>query len=279
MPHRKTPLVMMAVFVILSWGGATAATSCPVFSHPADSVARAMFTTKVTEREPVDSIDTLYTDVNKIFYFSDIRDMTGKTVRHRWIYDGRTLFEKSFDVKGPRWRVSSSKRLMPEWTGEWKVYITDSTGSILREDSFVYLTNSGESRTKAKPFAKTNIPAGATEKSSVTTGHVERATLTSGIVNREPVDNLSSMTTDVNNMFFFTEIRDKTGQTILHRWIYRGTIKAEIPFKIGGPRWRVHSSKKIIPAWSGAWKVQVVDSGGNILHEDSFVFEAAKESN
>jgi hypothetical protein len=48
------------------------------------------------------------------------------------------MAEVKFDVKGPRWRVSSSKNLLPEWLGEWKVSVIDGQGRVLVTDSFTY---------------------------------------------------------------------------------------------------------------------------------------------
>ncbi len=50
---------------------------------------------------------------------------------------------------------------------------------------------------------------------------------------------------------------------------------AEIPFAVGAPRWRVHSSKNLLPEWVGEWTVSVVDSGGQVLATDTFVYTEA----
>jgi hypothetical protein len=110
-----------------------------------------------------------------------------------------------------------------------------------------------------------------------TADHVKRATFTSSVVEREPVDSVDSLKTDVDQIFFFTEIVDMAGKTVTHRWIYGGEVVAEVPFQIGGPRWRVYSSKKLVPGWAGMWKVTVVDDAGTSLREDTFVYLASAE--
>jgi hypothetical protein len=117
--------------------------------------------------------------------------------------------------------------------------------------------------------ASTEVPA--------KTGQVKRATFISSVVEREPVDDVDSLTTDVDKVFFFTEIIDMAGKTVTHRWMFGGEVVAEVPFEIGGPRWRVYSSKKLVPGWAGMWKVTVVDDVGKELHEDSFVYVAAAQ--
>jgi hypothetical protein len=68
----------------------------------------------------------------------------------------------------------------------------------------------------------------------------------------------------------YTELRDLAGQTVSHRWERDGQTMAVIAFKVGGDRWRVHSSKMLTPASKGSWRVVVADSQGAILAGRSF---------
>ncbi len=104
--------------------------------------------------------------------------------------------------------------------------------------------------------------------------HVKRAQFTSAVVDREPVDALDSLSTDVDSVFFFTEIIDLAGDTLTHRWMYKGEVMAEVLFAIGGPRWRVHSSKNLMDDWVGTWAVEVLDGSGTTLQSDSLVYWA-----
>lgn len=106
-------------------------------------------------------------------------------------------------------------------------------------------------------------------------GSVARAAFTRAIADREPVDNLSSLPNDHDKIFFFTDIRDMAGAVVIHRWEYGGKIVAEIPFEIGGPRWRVYSSKQLDPSWTGEWKVSVVDGQGGTLSVKTFTYTSA----
>jgi len=104
----------------------------------AGTVARATFTKGITEREPVDTISTLGTGSKKIYYFSELRDMAGQTVTHRWEYGGKIMAEVPFTVNGNRWRVYSSKNLEESWQGEWKVSVIDQSGGTLAVNTFSY---------------------------------------------------------------------------------------------------------------------------------------------
>jgi hypothetical protein len=101
-------------------------------------VERAQVTTGVADREPQDSVGTLSNDVTSVSYFTELRDMSGEIVTHRWEWNGQVMTEVSLSVGGPRWRTHSSKNLDPSWIGEWTISVVDSSGRILRSDSFTY---------------------------------------------------------------------------------------------------------------------------------------------
>ena len=98
----------------------------------------AQFTTAVEDREPVDQVTFVSNDVRKIFLYSDLRGMQGQTVTHRWVYDGKTVAEVSFEVRGPRWRVWSSKDLFEDWIGDWTVEIVSGDGEVVASETFTY---------------------------------------------------------------------------------------------------------------------------------------------
>ena len=105
----------------------------------AEPIKRAGFTSAIEEREPVDDVDSLTADGARIFYFTEIVNMQGRVITHRWIYEDKTMAEVTFQIGGPRWRVYSSKNLLPKWIGVWKVEVVDDAGSVLHVDSLGYV--------------------------------------------------------------------------------------------------------------------------------------------
>lgn len=102
-------------------------------------VARAIFTTAIVDREPVDDLKMLSSNTGRVYFFSDLRELAGQIVTHRWEYDGRVMAEVTFKVgSGARWRVYSSKNLLPEWTGTWTVLVNNESGQTLRSSNFEY---------------------------------------------------------------------------------------------------------------------------------------------
>lgn len=138
----------------------------------------------------------------------------------------------------------------------------------------------GMPETSPAPAAKQAGGAAATrqqmtEQAGFSTGTVARAALTSAVENREPTDKLETVSTDQQQLYFFTELRDMSGQTAKHRWEHNGKVMAEVEFNVKGPRWRVWSSKSFVPNWTGDWKVSVINGAGDVIKEKTFKYETA----
>jgi len=97
------------------------------------TVARSAFTTAIADREPVDTLQTIEAQEQTIYFFTELLDMQEQTATHRWEYNGEVMAEVTFEVKGPRWRVWSSKNLQPEWLGEWKVSVINGANDVISE--------------------------------------------------------------------------------------------------------------------------------------------------
>jgi hypothetical protein len=108
-------------------------------------------------------------------------------------------------------------------------------------------------------------------------GRVTRAQFSTAIEDREPTDSLETLANDVDRVFFFTELVDLTGRTVTHRWEMDGVPMAEVEFQVGGPRWRIYSSKNLEPTWLGAWTVTIVDDSGRVLASETLRYTAALE--
>ncbi len=101
-------------------------------------IARAQFTTEIVNREPTNQIVALDNSHTEIFFFTDIRHLEGRTIRHLWVYNGEVMSEVVFAVNGPRWRVNSRKELDPSMTGKWTVWVVDETDWPLGASIFLY---------------------------------------------------------------------------------------------------------------------------------------------
>lgn len=142
---------MKAIFPLLVTGllgasppaGAAEEPAPPESARPAvlipGVVTRAQFTREIKNLEPVDAVTILTNDQTRIVYFTEIHDMAGQTVMHRWEYNGKIILEVPIKVGTSRWRAYSTKTLFPSWTGEWKVSVVDAAGGTLSVNTFSYL--------------------------------------------------------------------------------------------------------------------------------------------
>ena len=116
------------------------ATPAPANTPPATTlapqVARAAFTTGITAREPNDQLSRITAGQN-IHYFTELLNLQGRVITHRWEKDGAFQLGLQFPVGGQRWRVHSNKMIAPNLPGVWKVSVLNDDGSVLHQDTLM----------------------------------------------------------------------------------------------------------------------------------------------
>lgn len=129
--------MLMALLILLGVNVCQAANSdCRIQEG---TVSRAMFTTQIEDREPVNRVLILETKYKQVYFFSDLRHLEGQDITHRWEHEGHVVAEKVFSVKGPRWRVYSTQQLDSSMLGRWTVVVTDKNGCPLKAVVFQYV--------------------------------------------------------------------------------------------------------------------------------------------
>jgi hypothetical protein len=58
------------------------------------------------------------------------------TVLHVWYWGDREMARVALPVKSARWRTWSTKKILDEWRGEWRVDVTDRGGFVLASLDF-----------------------------------------------------------------------------------------------------------------------------------------------
>ena len=112
-----------------------------VFSEwPHENISQAVFAKSVENRTPIEIVTEADDSLGKIYFFTNIRDLTGDTIIHRWIYKDKVKAEISFNIKGKRWRVWSSKNLWHTGTGQWKVEVINQQNELLLTKIFEFRT-------------------------------------------------------------------------------------------------------------------------------------------
>ncbi|MCH7891989.1 MAG: DUF2914 domain-containing protein [Gemmatimonadetes bacterium] len=91
------------------------------------------------------------------------------------------------------------------------------------------------------------------------------------VVDRMPSGVAMTFDADVGRVYAWTRIQGAEGNTTIHHvWIHAGVERADVELRIGGSPWRTWSDKAIVSDWTGDWRVEVRDSGGNVLETIRF---------
>jgi len=101
-----------------------------------EHVLRALLTTGIENREPVDEIVSLDKNRERIYFFTELTGLKGKIIKHRWEFQDKIMGVVNFNVGSDHWRCYSSKNLSPEWTGIWTVTIVDEKDNVLTQTYF-----------------------------------------------------------------------------------------------------------------------------------------------
>jgi hypothetical protein len=117
----------------------------PAASSPAGdmrvTVARAMLTSEIRDREPVDrlsgSMQSSDKDTLTVYFFTELRGGdAGEMVLHRWQHNGITVTEVPFRIgDSERGRVFSKRIITAEDAGDWMATVVDQSGRIIESRS------------------------------------------------------------------------------------------------------------------------------------------------
>lgn len=100
------------------------------------TVAMDVLATAIENRSPVEAAMPVSAAVGQLFYFTEVHGGPGK-IEHVWIWQGRTIATVPLEVRSPRYRTWSSKRIQSDWTGEWRVEARTEDGKVLSSKDFV----------------------------------------------------------------------------------------------------------------------------------------------
>ncbi len=103
-------------------------------------VVRAYVCKGIEQSEPTEAGKSFVPEADgflRLCCFSEVggADATD-TVFHVWYWGDREMARVSLAVKGSRWRTWSTKKIVDEWRGEWRVDVTDADGFVLSSLEF-----------------------------------------------------------------------------------------------------------------------------------------------
>ena len=89
-------------------------------------VADGTITSAIENQMPVDRVEVFPADYGKLYCFTRIVGAQEETaVTHVWFFQDDEMARVTLPVRSGDWRTYSSKRFLPQWSGEWRVVILD----------------------------------------------------------------------------------------------------------------------------------------------------------
>lgn len=120
----------------LTAAAALAALATPLLAQePAGVRVEIAIARDVVDRMPVDTASAFPADVGTLTCWTRVTGVAGSTLQHVWIH-GPHESTVTLDIGGSPWRTWSTKQIPPEWTGEWRVEVRDSAGTVLATARF-----------------------------------------------------------------------------------------------------------------------------------------------
>lgn len=124
---RKLQLLLLAALL---------AVTVPVYAAGL-SVAEGKITTQVVNRAPVDAVEVVPASVGKLYCFTRLIGAAAPTqVTHVWYRGDQEMARVELPVKSADWRTWSSKKILPGWSGNWRVEVRDAANNLLQTLTF-----------------------------------------------------------------------------------------------------------------------------------------------
>lgn len=100
---------------------------------------------------------------------------------------------------------------------------------------------------------------------------VETMTFCTNVEERQPVDPDTTFAADTEKVYCLTKITGVEGESsVTHVWFHGDEEMARVELPVRSSSWTTWSSKRMLPAWSGTWHVDVLDAAGNVLKSQEF---------
>lgn len=123
-------VIVLTVFAVLTCIPAATA-------GPGLSVEEASIATGIEELSPAGTGKSFPRDAGKLWCYSKIGGGgEGDSIVHNWYYGERLMAEVKLPINSPLYRTYSSKNILPGWTGQWRVEIIDTEGTLLKTLNF-----------------------------------------------------------------------------------------------------------------------------------------------
>ena len=93
--------------------------------------------TSIENRQPI-GIDSVFNaDAGQLCCYTKLTSQTDMSkISHVWFYQDKQMTKIDLVMKAKTWRTWSTKTILPDWKGDWRVEVQDSTGNVITSTSF-----------------------------------------------------------------------------------------------------------------------------------------------
>ncbi len=120
-------LLIIVLTVLVVMAGVLGGSSCFALE-----IEDASITTQIINRSATDSLNTVPANVDKLYCYTRIVGAEEDTwITHVWYCGEKELARVRLAVSSSDWRTWSSKRIIPQWKGLWRVEVLDAEGQPL----------------------------------------------------------------------------------------------------------------------------------------------------
>lgn len=101
------------------------------------SVEKMVFCTSIEDREPAGADTAFAPTTEQVYCFTKIMGAADTTaVTHVWFYEDKEMARVELPVRSKSWRTWSSKKLLAQWTGKWRVDVLLPDGAVIASKEF-----------------------------------------------------------------------------------------------------------------------------------------------
>ncbi|WP_457643002.1 DUF2914 domain-containing protein [Persephonella sp.] len=100
------------------------------------------FAVAIQDREPIGISERFPPDIGKVYCWTKVSaDNVPTKIYHVWYYNDREVARVELGITYSVFRTWSSKTILPQWVGTWKVVVEDENGNPVAEKSFEITEN------------------------------------------------------------------------------------------------------------------------------------------
>lgn len=123
---------LFIVLVLFFWAQSlTAQVSATV------AVEEMVFCAAVEERVPIGADTVFLGTVGTVYCFTKLSSSEDSTtIAHVWYYNEQEMARVNLNVLAKSWRTWSSKTILEEWIGKWRVDVVSEAGEVIESKGF-----------------------------------------------------------------------------------------------------------------------------------------------